>query len=485
MVPADPAPPEHLDVVIIGAGLSGIGAAVHLQRRLPRKSYAILEARGAIGGTWDLFRYPGIRSDSDMYTLGYGFKPWTDAKAIADGPSIRAYIEDTARENDIERHIRFDQRLIAARWSTAEARWTLEIAHGDETIVQTCNFLLMCSGYYSYDRAYRPEWPGEADFAGPIVHPQFWPTDLDTAGKRIVVIGSGATAMTLVPELARTAAHVTMLQRSPSYIVSRPSVDRLAGWLRRHLSPRAAYRLTRAKNILLGQLFYRLARSRPGATARRLIDMVRTELGDAFDPVHFTPRYKPWDQRLCLVPDADLFAALRSRRATIVTGTIERFTQGGIALSSGETIPADLIVTATGLHMEIAGGAKLFVDGVPVDVSNKLAYKGLMLSGVPNLGLTFGYTNASWTLKADLTSDYFCRLLGVMDRSGARIATPRAPAGTEQAPFLDFTSGYVQRALDKLPKQGTAHPWRLRQNYLADLAMLRLGRVEEPNLELR
>jgi monooxygenase len=485
MMPANPAHPDHLDVVIVGAGLSGIGAAVHLQRRLPGKSYAILEARGAIGGTWDLFRYPGVRSDSDMYTLGYAFKPWTDAKAIADGPAIRAYIAETARENDIERHIRFDQRLVAAHWSTPDARWTLEIAHGDETVTQTCNFLLLCSGYYSYERAYRPEWPGEADFAGTIVHPQFWPTDLATAGKRIVVIGSGATAVTLVPELARTAAHVTMLQRSPSYVVSRPSVDRFANWARRCLPAGTAYRLTRAKNILLGQLFYRLARRRPAATARRLIAMVHGEIGEVFDPVHFTPRYKPWDQRLCLVPDADLFAALRSRRASIVTGTIDHFTRGGLVLASGETLPADLVVTATGLRMEIGGGAKLFVDGAPVDVSKTLAYKGLMLSGVPNLGLTFGYTNASWTLKADLTSDYFCRLLARMDRRGARIATPRAPAGTEQAPFLDFTSGYVQRALAILPGQGTTHPWRLRQNYLADLAMLRFGRIEEPNLELR
>lgn len=480
-----PATPEHLDVIVVGAGLSGVGAAVHLQRRLPAKRYALLEARGAIGGTWDLFRYPGVRSDSDMYTLGYAFKPWTGAKAIADGASIRAYIEETARENGIEAHIRFHHRLVTARWSTAQARWTLEIAHGDETRTLTCNFLLMCSGYYSYDEAYRPTFPGEADFPGRIVHPQFWPEALDTTSKRIVVIGSGATAVTLVPELARAAAHVTMLQRSPSYVVSRPSVDRFADWARRHLPRRAAYRLARAKNILLGQLFFRLARSRPDATSRRLIAMVRRELGEAFDAAHFTPRYKPWDQRLCLVPDADLFAALRSGRASVVSGTIDRFTRDGIALTSGQTIPADLVVTATGLQMELAGGTKLFVDGTPLDVSKTLAYKGLMLSGVPNFGLTFGYTNASWTLKADLTSNYFWRLIALMDRRGVRIATPRAPAGTNEAPFLDFTSGYVQRALDSLPKQGRAHPWRLRQNYLADLLMLRFGRIAEPNIEFR
>jgi cation diffusion facilitator CzcD-associated flavoprotein CzcO len=472
------------DVLIVGAGLSGIGAAAHLQARLPGKSYVILEARDAVGGTWDLFRYPGIRSDSDMYTLGYRFRPWTGAKAIADGPAIRRYVEETAAERGIDRHIRFGHRVLSASWSSAEARWTVEVQAGGRTHRFSCNFLLMASGYYSYDEGHRPRWPGEARFGGRIVHPQFWPEDLDWRDKKVVVIGSGATAMTIVPAMAETAAHVTMLQRSPSYIVSRPSVDAIAQSLQRWLPPGLAYGLARWKNILLGQFFYRLARKRPERFGRRLIAMVKTELGDAFDPRDFTPAYRPWDQRLCLVPDSDLFRAMREGRATIVTDTIDRFDESGIRLASGRHIEADIVVAATGLRMEPAGGIPLSVDGVPVRLAATMGYRGLMLSGVPNLAILFGYTNASWTLKVDLSCDYLCRLLRRMERSGRPIATPRPDPSMPEMPFLDFTSGYVQRAADRLPKQGARRPWRLYQNYWLDLIALRFGRIEDGVLEL-
>jgi cation diffusion facilitator CzcD-associated flavoprotein CzcO len=468
------------DVLIVGAGLSGVGMACHLGMKCPDKSYAILEARGAIGGTWDLFRYPGIRSDSDMYTLGYVFRPWTEAKAIADGPSIRAYVERTAADHGVPPHIRFGHRVTRADWSSAEARWTVEAEHEGAMSRFTCRFLVMGSGYYDYAEGHRPRFEGEKTFAGRIVHPQFWPEDLDWADKKVVVIGSGATAVTLVPEMAKTAAHVTMLQRSPSYVVSRPSVDGIAERLKRLLPATAAYRLTRLKNVALQMVFFRLARSRPAKVKAKMIEMVGDELGPGFDVgTHFTPRYNPWDQRVCLVPDGDLFAALRDGGASVETGEIDRFTAGGVRLKSGRELAADVIVTATGLKISLMGGAELAVDGRVQDLSRTLAYKAIMFGGIPNFAFIFGYTNASWTLKADLAADYVCRLIRHIDRKGHRSATPVAGSDVKPVPFLDFSSGYVQRALDRLPKQGDRPPWRLKQNYAFDAATLKWGRIED------
>jgi cation diffusion facilitator CzcD-associated flavoprotein CzcO/acetyl esterase/lipase len=485
-MPADARGPEDLDVVIVGAGLSGIGAAAHLQAAFPQRRYAILEGRSAIGGTWDLFRYPGIRSDSDMYTLGYEFKPWRDGKAIADGPSIRAYVQETARERGIDRHIRFGHKLLKAEWSSAQGRWLLEIGRGDgkPPVRLACRFLWMCSGYYSYAQGHRPAFPGEDQFQGPILQPQFWPESLDYAGKRVVVIGSGATAVTLVPEMARKAAHVTMLQRSPTYVVSRPAVDRIAERLKRRLPAMLAYRLVRTKNVLLQQLFYRLARKWPQRIAQRMVQMAAAELPPGYDTAHFTPRYKPWDQRVCLVPDADLFRAISAGTASVVTDTIATFTAHGIQLASGAQLEADIVVAATGLQLNVLGDVRLSIDGRPCDLSKELVYKGMMFSGVPNLASTFGYTNASWTLKADLTARYVCRLLARMDATGDAVAVAvRDPAVREQ-PFMDFSSGYVQRALAMLPKQGDRKPWKLAQNYMVDLLTLRFSPLHDGALRL-
>jgi len=471
---------EHFDVVVVGAGLSGIGAGYHLQANSPDRSYVILEARERLGGTWDLFRYPGIRSDSDMYTLGFSFRPWTDAKAIADGPSILRYLEDTAREYGIDRHIRYRHGVRGASWSSEDARWTLVVEHAGEERRLTCSFLFMCTGYYNYARGYLPDFPGASDFRGRIVHPQFWTDDIDYAGKRVVVIGSGATAVTLVPELARQAAHVTMLQRSPTYIVARPSEDAIANWLRRRLPPRVAYAITRWKNVLLQQYFYRAARRHPEKAKERIVDMVRQELGPDYDVgTHFTPCYNPWDQRLCLVPDADLFAAIRAGTAEVVTDTIERFTTTGIRLASGRALAADLVVTATGLELQLMSGIPVTVDGRQVRWSECMTYKGMMFSDVPNFAISFGYTNASWTLKADLTANYVTRLLNAMRRRGMRQATPRLREPVEELPFLDFTSGYVQRAMAQFPRQGSRRPWRLHQNYTRDVLALRFGGIDE------
>ncbi len=473
---------EHFDVIIVGAGLSGIGAGYHLKANCPGKSYAILEGRDAIGGTWDLFRYPGIRSDSDMYTLGYAFKPWTQAKAIADGPSIRSYVRETASENGIDRRIRFNTKVKRADWSSAEARWTVEAeaGAGRQIVRFTCGFLFMCSGYYDYANGHDPEFAGRADFAGKIVHPQFWPEDLDYAGKRVVVIGSGATAVTLVPEMAKTAAHVAMLQRSPTYVVSRPAEDATANWLRTKLPPMLAYNITRWRNVLLGMFFFNMARKKPEKVKAGLIDMVKKELGPDYDVgTHFTPRYNPWDQRLCLVPDSDLFQSIRSGKASVVTDHIERFTPGGILLKSGQEIAADVIVTATGLKMQLLSGLQVTIDGVPKAMSKTMSYKGMMYSDVPNLASSFGYTNASWTLKCDLTCFYVCRMLNYMDRKGVQIATPVGDPSVEQLPWLDFSSGYVQRARDVLPAQGAKKPWRLYQNYALDMLTLRFGAVDD------
>jgi monooxygenase len=471
---------EHFDVIVVGAGISGIGAAWHLQAQSPDRSFVVLEARDRLGGTWDLFRYPGIRSDSDMFTLGFSFRPWTEAKAIASGDTILRYLDDTVAEAEIGQHIRTGVRVTSAAWSTPDARWTVSAERAGEAVTFTCNFLFLCSGYYDYGQGYTPEFTGAEDFRGCIVHPQFWTPDIDYAGKQVVVIGSGATAVTLVPELAGQAAHVVMLQRSPTYIVSRPSEDAIANRLRKWLPPKLAYALTRWKNVSLQQFFYRMMRRSPAKAKERLVGMVRDELGADYDvATHFTPRYNPWDQRLCLVPDADLFAAIRTGKAEVVTDTIDRFTADGIRLSSGRELPADLVVTATGLRIKLFGGLELSVDGQRFDASRAMTYKGMMFSDLPNLALSFGYTNASWTLKSDLTANYVTRLLNAMRKRGMRQVTPRVGAPVEAAPFLDFTSGYIQRAADLLPRQGTRKPWRLHQNYARDLMALKFGGIDQ------
>ena len=472
---------EHVDVLIVGAGLSGIGAAVHLQKHCPRHSFLILEGRAAIGGTWDLFRYPGIRSDSDMYTLGYNFKPWTQGKAIADGDAILRYLDETISEHRLQGRLRLGHRACSAAWDSATARWTVSVQHEGEQRLFSCNFLYMCSGYYDYDEGFTPEFPGREQFTGQFVHPQHWPAGLDYKGRKVVVIGSGATAMTLVPNLAREAEQVVMLQRSPTYVISRPAQDRLANTLRRHLPAMLAYQLIRWRNVLLQMFFFNLARWRPEKFRDRLLRLVRQELGDDYDVErHFTPSYRPWQQRLCLVPDSDLFKALKSGRAKMVTGHIECFTEHGIRLQDGEQLDADIIVSATGLRLLLLGGMQLSVDGRPVNLADTFGYKGMMFSGVPNLAVAFGYTNASWTLKADLSSEFVCRLLNHMQAQGKAIVTPQL-LGAEPvpAPWLDFTSGYVVRAMQLFPKQGDRLPWKLHQNYIKDLLLLRFSRLED------
>ncbi len=475
----------HFDVLIVGAGLSGIGAAVHLQQDCPGRSYAILEGRDAIGGTWDLFRYPGIRSDSDMYTLGYNFKPWEEAKAIADGPSIRTYIRAAATEHGVERHIRFGHKVRAADWDSATARWTVTSTLSDGgTATLTCNFLYMCSGYYSYAQGHRPEWPGEAAFTGPILQPQFWPKDLDYSGKRVVVIGSGATAVTLVPEMAKQAAHVTMLQRSPTYVVSRPGSDAIANALRAVLPKQMAYDVIRWKNVTLGMWFYAQTRKNPGKVKTALLGRVAKLLPEGYDMErHFTPSYNPWDQRLCLVPDGDLFAAISSGRAEVVTDTIDRFEAGGIRLASGTLVEADIVVAATGLKLEALGGLSIRVDGEPRRVADTLAYKGMMFSGLPNLAVSFGYINASWTLRSDLIAGYVARLLNHMAAIGVDIATPTpGPDVHPERVAMDLASGYVQRGADALPRSGNRAPWIVTANYKLDRQMLRDGALDDDML---
>ncbi|MBL0148259.1 MAG: NAD(P)/FAD-dependent oxidoreductase [Ideonella sp.] len=473
---------EVVDVLIVGAGLSGIGAACHLQRECPDRRFAILEARQDIGGTWDLFRYPGIRSDSDMYTLGYDFKPWTGAKAIADGPSIMAYLRETVAENDLRRHMRFGHRVVAAAWSSADAQWTVTARRDDGQTVQIrCQFLLTCGGYYDYAQGHTPEFPGRERFTGPLIHPQHWPEGLDLTGKRVVVIGSGATAVTLIPELAKQAALVTMLQRSPTYMATRPSADAVADWLHAKLGPRRAHAITRWKNVLWGMFIYRLAKRRPDKLKQRLIDMATQQLPAGYDVArHFTPRYNPWDQRLCLVPDGDLFKAIRAGKAEVVTDQIASFTERGIQLASGAELPADVIVTATGLKLKVMTGLQVQVDERTLDPAQLVTYKGLMFGGVPNFASVFGYTNASWTLKADLSCRFVCRLLNHLKKTGTRQCVPvQADPAMKLEPWVDFSSGYFQRVIDQLPKQGSAQPWKLSQNYITDLVTLRHGSVED------
>jgi cation diffusion facilitator CzcD-associated flavoprotein CzcO len=484
--------PEHFDVLIVGAGLSGIDAAWHLQTYCPQKSFVVLEGRDRIGGTWDLFRYPGIRSDSDMITMGYGHRPWTHPKAISDGQLIQGYIEDTARDAGLLPKIRFRHRVVQLSWSSADARWTVDALRRDaqgreEPVRLTASFLASCAGYYRYAAGYEPAFPGRERFQGTVVHPQHWPESLDYAGKRVVVIGSGATAVTLVPSMAKTAAHVTMLQRSPTWVVSRPEQDAVANFLRRIFPAKLAFQIARWKNTVLQQLLYRLSRRRPEKLKQFLLDQARTALGAGFDLRHFTPRYDPWDQRLCLIPDGDLFHAIRDGRASVVTDTIDTFTERGIRLASGQELEAAVIVTATGLVLEQLGGARVVVDGAEVDLGKTLTYKGVMFSDVPNLVTVFGYINASWTLKADLVCRYLCRLLDRMDAIGAVQATPRNRTGASPAaPWVEgFTPGYMQRAIEAWPKQGSEAPWRVHQSFFADLKSLRIDAIEDGVLELR
>jgi cation diffusion facilitator CzcD-associated flavoprotein CzcO len=478
---------EHFDVIIVGSGLSGIDAAYHVRTYCRGKSYVILEGRDAIGGTWDLFRYPGIRSDSDMYTFGYSFRPWQSNAAIADGDSIRTYIRETAEAYGIDRKIRFKHQVKSASWSSVDALWTVEVERGatHESAHFTCNFLFSCTGYYDYAAGYTPEFASVETFRGRVVHPQAWPEDLDYAGKRIVVIGSGATAVTIIPAMAKTAAHVTMLQRSPTYIVSRPTEDAVAKWLRRYLPVRISYSLARWYNALFALYFYNLARRKPEAIKRWIVAQAQAQLGADYDvKTHFTPRYKPWDQRMCFAPDADFFRAIKSGNADVVTDQIESFTAAGIRLRSGREIYADIIVTATGLKLLLLGGIRAIVDGKPVKFSDTMNFKGVMFSDVPNFAAAFGYTNASWTLKCDLTCAYVVRLINYMDRHGYVACRPRQhDASVKSEPFVDFSSGYFQRSIDQFPSQGSKKPWKLHQNYVLDLVSLRFGSVNDKALE--
>jgi monooxygenase len=482
------APPQNVDVLIIGAGISGIGAACHLRDKSPGRSFTILESRDSIGGTWDLFRYPGIRSDSDMFTLGFSFRPWKEAKAIADGPSILNYLHETVRDHDVEESIHFGYRAVRADWSSAEAQWTVEAQRTDtgDSVQITCSFLFACTGYFRYDQGYTPEFEGIERFGGQVIHPQHWPEDLDYTGKRVVIVGSGATAVTLVPAMAERAAHVTMLQRSPSYVVSLPARDAIADFLRRALPAKTAYAIVRWKNVLLMMTSYKLSRRFPNFMRKVFRKGVERNLPEGYDvETHFTPTYNPWTQRVCLVPDGDLFKALSDGSASVVTDHIESFGERGIKLVSGTELEADIIVTATGLNMLGLGGLEIAVDGKEIHLPDTVAYKGMMLCGVPNMAYTLGYTNASWTLKCDLVSAYVCRVLNHMTANGYRQATPREPdASLARSPMIDnLTSGYIQRAIADFPKQGPTVPWRLHQNYARDILLLKRGTLEDDSME--
>lgn len=472
---------EHVDVLIVGAGISGIDSAYHIQTRCPHKTYAILEGRDRMGGTWDLFRYPGIRSDSDMYTLGFPFRPWTNDKSISDGATILQYVKDTAAEFGIDKKIRYNKRVSRARWSTATSKWTLDLADGTQL---TCNFLHLCVGYYDYDQGYTPELAGRERFRGTVIHPQHWPEDLDYSGKRIVVIGSGATAVTLVPELGKRAAHVTMLQRSPTFILTVPARDPVAAKARQHLSTERAFSLTRWKNVLIGMAFYQYCRRFPAHAKKLLVDAVKKQLAGVPDvEKNFTPAYNPWDQRVCLVPDADLFVSIKAGKSSVVTDHIETFTETGIRLKSGQHLDADIIVTATGLNMRCFGAVELEVDGKRIVPNQTMVYRGMMCSGVPNMAFSTGYTNASWTLKCDLTSRYVARLVDYMAKHGYTKCVPKRDPDVAEIPLIDFTSGYIQRAIDLFPRQGAVVPWRLYQNYMRDLMIIDRGKLDDPALQ--
>lgn len=477
---------EHRDVIIIGAGLSGIGAACHLTRNTPNKRYAILESREAMGGTWDLFRYPGIRSDSDMHTLGYSFKPWKHEQAIADGPAILSYIRETAQQYDIEQYIRYNQQVEHVSWDSVSATWTLTLkVSGQKNSIMTCSFIYSCTGYYRYDKGYTPEFTGIDSFKGEVIHPQQWPENIDYGGKKVVVIGSGATAITLVPSMAKTAGHVTMLQRSPTYVVSRPSKDSFAAKLDRYLPDQLAYQLTRWKNVLSQMILYRMSKRRPDYIREKLIGWTQRWLGKDFDvATHFSPSYKPWDQRLCLVPNGDLFRSLRKGTSSVVTDHIDRFTELGIQLKSGKMLEADIVITATGLELLAIGGMHIEVDGKHVDISDTVQYKGMMLSDVPNFFFATGYTNASWTLKCDLTSEYVCRLINYMDRKQQQRCVPRTgDMSFNRVMSIGLESGYIKRSIDKFPKEGAVAPWKLHQSYFLDLFQLRYGSLKSKHME--
>ncbi len=478
---------EHVDVLIVGAGISGIGAACRLQERCPGKTFAILEARGAIGGTWDLFRFPGIRSDSDMFTLSYPFRPWKGAQAIADGWSIRNYIEETARAQGVDERIRFHHRVARAEWSSQDSLWSIDVERTEtgDTVEMTCGFLFSCTGYYRYDQGYTPEFEGIERFGGEVVHPQFWTEDIDHSGKRIVVIGSGATAVTVIPALAERAAHVTMLQRSPSYIISLPAVDPFARVLASVLPTRYAYPLVRWKNVLLALAIYGFSRRRPAETKRLIRKLLERRLPPGYDiDTHFKPSYDPWDQRMCIVPDGDFFEAISAGSVSVVTDRIRSFTETGIALESGAELEADMVVTATGLELVPIGGIGLSVDGEDVDLGQAFAYRGMMLSGVPNMAFSFGYSNQSWTLGSDLTATEVCRILSHMDRYGHTQCTPqtRDPA-VAPVQFVDLSAGYIRRAIDRFPKQGSQDPWRRVQSYTQNRRAFRRNPVDDPELE--
>jgi len=478
---------EHFDVLIVGAGLSGIGAARHLKTQCPNKTFAILEGRDTIGGTWDLFRYPGIRSDSDMYTLGYNFKPWTEKQVIADGHRIRHYIQETAQENDIQRHIRFGSKVTAAEWHSETATWTVSVQKkSGETVQLTCNWLMMCSGYYNYEEGFTPEFKGRDDFKGQVIHPQFWPENLDYSGKRVVVIGSGATAITLIPSMTDKAKMVTMLQRTPSYVISVPQFDPMVRFLLKFLPEMTVYNISRARNNFITQMIFKLSRKYPNFVRKLLLKQVKAQVGPNFDMKHFTPPYNPWDQRLCAVPNGDMFKAIRKGKADVVTDHIDRFVENGIKLKSGQTLEADIIVTATGLNLRLFGGMSITVDGKPVQMNQHISYKGLMFNDIPNFSNTLGYTNASWTLKADLIAEYVCRLLKHMDKTGTRIAVAeRNDPNVKTTQLLDMTSGYVARAEAHLPKGADRAPWKLYQNYALDMDQLRNGKLEDGVMAFR
>ncbi len=478
---------NHFNVIVVGAGISGIGAGYYLQKKCPNKSFVILEGRDNIGGTWDLFRYPGIRSDSDMNTMGFRFKPWMGVKSIADGPSILSYLHETVKENDLNKKIHFNQWVNEASWSSRDSQWTVQVENKKTQELQdfTCDFLFLCGGYYNYEEGYTPHFSGRENFLGQIIHPQKWPKNLDYKNKKVVVIGSGATAVTIIPTMAEEAAHVTMLQRSPTYFLSAPDEDPVGNFLRKFISSKLTYKLVRWKNIRFQWWFFQKCRKFPKKVKEFLIKQVREELGPNYDiETHFTPKYNPWEQRMCLVPNGDFFNAINAGKASVITDHIDRFTKKGIKLKSGGEVEADLIVTATGLNLEVCNGIKLEVDNNEVDISKTMTYKGMMFSDVPNLVATFGYTNASWTLRADLTSEYVCRLLNFMDKKGYANCCPRTAEHVEpEGDWLDFTSGYVKRSMHKFPKQGSRDPWRNTQNFPKDVLAIRWGNIDNKELK--